>query len=145
MLALGGLLALSPMLRAADTNTPDANTPPPAARGGRMMGPNIDQVAKDLNLTDDQKAKVKTILDDRQQKIRQLMQDIRDGKVDRADRTTKMQAIRDDTDKQLKDAGLTQDQIDKFNQLTAPRGRRNATPPAGGDNTAPATAAPPQA
>lgn len=143
-LAVGGLLALSPMLRAADTNAPAAGTPPPAGApgmrgGGRMMGPDIDQVAKNLNLTDDQKAKVKTILDDRQQKMRQLMQDMRDGKVQRSDMRTKMQTIRDDTDKQLKDAGLTQEQVDKFNEMTGPRQRRNA--PAT-DNAKPATEKP---
>jgi periplasmic protein CpxP/Spy len=144
MLAVGGLLAFSPMLHAADTNAPavpPANSPT-NARAGRMLGPNLDQLAKDLNLTDDQKAKVKPVLEDQQQKRRQLFQDMRDGKVERSDMRTKMQAIQDDTDKQLKDAGLTQDQIDKFNQMTGSRNRRG---PRGGENNTNAPAAnPPQ-
>ena len=81
-LALGGLLTLSPALRADDaTNTPPsappAGGPPPGDRGPGMRGrgPNFDMIAQRLNLTDDQKPKVKAILDDQQEQMRDLWQE----------------------------------------------------------------------
>jgi Spy/CpxP family protein refolding chaperone len=132
-LAVGTLLAFSPMLRAADTNAPTAGTPPPAGASpkggmrGRMMGPNIDQIAKDLNLTDDQKAKVKTVLDDQRTKFQDLM---KDTSLSREDRRTKMQAIRADTNAKMKDI-LTSDQYAQWEKMRpGARQRRNAAPPA---------------
>ncbi len=115
MLAVGGLLALSPALLAADTNAPaNPTTNAPAAgggRGGRMMGgPSLDQLATQLALTDDQKTKVKPILDDRDQKLKDLRADTTLSQQDRRD---KMQKIRDDVTTKLKDV-LTPDQFDKF-------------------------------
>jgi len=134
VLAAGTMLALSSTLMAADTNAPAAKDNgtnagtaggPPGFRGrGGMMGQNIDQrvdqIAKDLNLTDDQKAKLKTAMQDRQQKMMQLFQD---NSLSRDDRMAKRKTITEDFDKALKDAGLTQDQVDKISQMGGGRMR----------------------
>ena len=64
-LIAGSLIAGSSALQAQDAPA----TPPPAGGppGGRGAGQNFDQIAKQLELTDDQKPKVKTILDDMRQ------------------------------------------------------------------------------
>jgi len=146
MLAVSGLLALSPTLFAQDTNTPPAGapaSPPPGMRGGRMMGPNLDQLAKDLNLTDDQKAKVKPILDDQRQQMMDLRNDPNFSSLSREDRMAKMKTIRDSTTAKMKDV-LTPDQFDQYQKMgPGMRQRRNAAPPA--DNGTNAPAAPPQA
>src|SRR5690348_1942743 len=98
VLALGGLLTLSPALRADDaTNTPPAGGPPPGDRGPGMRGrgPNFDMIAQRLNLTDDQKPKVKEILDGQRQQMRDLFQN---QDLSREDRMAKMKTIREDTD-----------------------------------------------
>ncbi|HZF01617.1 MAG TPA: hypothetical protein VE344_06945 [Methylomirabilota bacterium] len=136
-LAIGGLLALSPALVAADTNTPPAGAPGMKAH----TGPNIDQIAKNLNLTDDQKAKVKTILDARRQKMMDLRNDT---SLSREDKMAKVKTIQEDTIAQLKAIPLTQEQVDK---LTKPPMRQHRPPPAGSDNNAGGgdkPAAPPQ-
>ena len=125
-LAAGSLLVGSQALAQDSTNAVPA-TPPAGGRGMRGA-PNIDQLATTLKLTDDQKTKVKPILDAQQQKIRDLRADTT---LSPEDRRTKMQAIRDDTLKQLKDV-LTPEQYDQYQKL-GQRGRRNAppaTPPA---------------
>ena len=131
-LIAGGMLA-GAALQAQDA-TP--NTPPPArpARGMRG-GPTLDQLTTDLKLTDDQKAKVKTILDGQAQKIK----DVRgDDTLSTADKRSKMQEIRADTTKQMKDV-LTPEQFEQYQKMIQPgRGRRA---PAG--TNAPA-ATPPQ-
>jgi len=135
-LAIGGMVALSPALLAADTNTPPAA--PPGAPGGpggpppRMgrMGPNVDELVKDLNLTDDQKTKVKTALEARQQKMRELFQD---STTSREDKMAKRKTIFEDTDKKLKEAGLTQEQIDKLDRM-GPRTRAQRPGGPGGEN-----------
>jgi|SRR6185437_13226643 len=137
-LAIGGLLAISPLVNAADTNAPAAGATPPAGtqggRGGRMMGPNVDQIAKDLNLTDDQKAKVKTVLDDQRTKMQDLM---KDTSVPRQDRRTKMQAIHDDTNAKMKTI-LTPDQYTQW-EKTGPGNRQRRNAPPATDTTKPAT------
>ena len=137
-LAASSLLVGIPARAQDSTNatpaTPPAGAPPGGGRG--MRGPNLDQLATTLNLTDDQKAKVKTILDTQRQK----MSDLRaDTSLSREDRRTKMQAIRQDTTDQMK-AVLTPDQFDQYQKMQ-PRGRRNA-PPAVDTNAPPAN--PPQ-
>jgi periplasmic protein CpxP/Spy len=146
-LAAGSLLVWSPALRAADTNTPSSTPPagaPPAGQrpSGMRGGSNLDQLAQQLNLTNDQKAKVKPILEARDQKMRDLRGDTT---MSQEDRRIKMQAIRQDVTTQLK-AVLTPEQFDKW-QKSSPMGRgpRNSPPPgnekAGSTN---APAAPPQ-
>ena len=150
-LVAGNLLAWSPALRAADTNTPPATPPAGAPPGGQrppgMRGPNLDQLAQQLNLTDDQKAKVKTILDGQMQKMRELRNDT---SLSPEDRRPKMQSIREETMAQMK-AALTPDQFDQWQKLTQ-RNRRpggpggpGGPPPGGGrPGGTNAPAAPPQ-
>ncbi|HKW30571.1 MAG TPA: hypothetical protein VJT54_14640 [Verrucomicrobiae bacterium] len=145
-LALGGLLTMSPALRADDaTNTPPAappaGGPPPGDRGPGMRGrgPNFDMIAQRLNLTDDQKPKVKEILDGQRQQMRDLFQN---QDMSREDRMAKMKTVREDTDAKLK-AVLTSDQFEQWQKMESRmRGPRNRPPGEGGTN-APA-AAPPQ-
>jgi periplasmic protein CpxP/Spy len=150
-LVAGNLLAWNVAVRAADTNTPPAKPapggPPQGQRpGGGMMrgGPNLDQMAQQLNLTDDQKAKVKTILENRDKKMAEFRGD---NSASQEDRRAKMQALREETSTQMK-AVLTPEQFEKWQQMS-PRGRRQGGPAGGppgserpGDTNAPA--APPK-
>jgi|GEM_PF-1154705 len=126
VLAAGSLLTLSSTsLFAADTNSPPANeNGGPGLRGRGMGGPDIEQIAKDLNLTDDQKTKVKAAMETRRQKMMELFQD---KNASREDRMAKRQTIMEDFNKALKDAGLTQEQIDKLDKM-GPGGRRGQRP-----------------
>ncbi|MGH7993189.1 MAG: hypothetical protein ACREDQ_06715 [Limisphaerales bacterium] len=144
-LAVGGLLTLSPALRADDaTNTPPAAPPAGGPPGMRARGPNFDMIAQQLNLTDDQKPKVKEILDGQRQQMRDLRQD---QDMSREDRMAKMKSIREDTDAKLK-AVLTADQFGQWQKMESRmRGPRNGPPggppPGEGGTNAPA-ASPPQ-
>jgi Spy/CpxP family protein refolding chaperone len=143
-LATGSLLVFSPAATAADTNapamTPPAGAPPPGARGGPRGGPTLDQIAQQLNLTDDQKAKVKPILDTRDQKMKDLRADTT---LSQEDRRTKMQTIRQETTDAMKGV-LTPEQFDKYQEMQQ-RARNRAGGAAGG-GAAPAAppATPPQ-
>ena len=143
-LVVGSLLAWNPALRAADTNTPPSappvGAPPPGQRPPGMRGPNFDQLAQQLELTDDQKPKVKSILDAQNQKMRDLRNDT---SLAPEDRRPKMQSIREETATQLK-AVLTPDQFEKFQKMT--QRRRPGGPPPGGERpgSTNAPAAPPQ-
>jgi protein CpxP len=145
-LAAGSLLVWSPALRAADTNTPPstppAGAPPAGQRPPGMRGPTLDQLAQQLNLTDDQKAKVKPILEARDKKIADLRGDT---SLSQEDRRTKMQSIREETTAQMK-AVLTPEQFDKYQKMTQ-RGPRPGGPRPGGEEKAGgpnAPAAPPK-
>jgi periplasmic protein CpxP/Spy len=146
VLAAGSLLVWSPALRAGDTNTPPstppAGAPPAGQRPPGMRGTiTLDQLAQQLNLTDDQKAKVKPILEARDQKVRELRGDT---SLTPEDRRAKMKALRDDMTTQMK-AILTPEQFDKWQKLP-PAGMRDrrAGPPPGG-NPPPAGTPPPAA
>ena len=150
-LIAGNLVAWSPASRAADTNTPPATPPagaPPAGpRGPGMRGQlHMDQLAKQLELTDDQKAKVQPIMDAERQKMRDLHQNPDFASMSQEDRAGKMKAIHDDMVAQMK-AVLTPEQFEKWQKLPqmGMRGRRPGPPPegvqAGGTN---APAAPPK-
>jgi periplasmic protein CpxP/Spy len=130
-LVAGNMLAWNLALRAAETNTPPAKPAADAAQPGQrpqgmMRGPNLDQLAQQLNLTDDQKAKVKPILEARDKKVAELRGDT---SLSQEDRRAKMQAIRDETASQMKTV-LTAEQFEKWQQM-AQRGRRPGGPPAG--------------
>ena len=135
-LAAGSLLVWSQASRAADTNTPPSTPPagaPPAGQHppGMRGGATLDQLAQQLNLTDDQKVKVKPILDARDQKMRDLRGDT---SLTPEDRRARMKALRDDMTMQMK-AVLTPEQFDKWQKMSPAgmmRDRRNGTPPGGG-------------
>jgi Spy/CpxP family protein refolding chaperone len=141
-LVAGNLLAWNLTLRAADTNTPPAGAPPAGQRPPMMRGgPNVDQLAKMLDLTDDQKAKVKPIFEARDKKIADLRGDTN---LSQEDRRTKMQSIREETTAQMK-AILTPEQFDKYLKMTQ-RGPRPGGPRPGGEKAGgpDAPAAPPK-
>jgi protein CpxP len=132
-LVASSIFAADYAVRAQDsTNTPAAGARPPGgpgARGGRM---NFDNIATQLELTDDQKTKAKPIFTEMMQK----MQDLRsDTSLDQAGRRTKMKDIRDDANTKLKEV-LTDEQYTKWQKMS--QGRR----PAGGPGAAPAATAP---
>jgi Spy/CpxP family protein refolding chaperone len=106
-----------------------------------MRGPTLDQLAQQLDLTDDQKAKVKPILEARDKKIGDLRGDTT---LSQEDRRTKMQSIREETVAQMK-AVLTPEQFDKWQKMTQ-HGRRPGGPPPGGEKAGGtnAPAAPPK-
>ena len=122
-LVAGNLLAWNLALRAADTNTPPTEASPAGQRAPGMRGPNLDQLAEQLNLTDAQKPKVKSILDAQMQKMRDLRNDT---SLAQEDRRPKMQSIREETTAQLK-AVLTPDQFDKWQKMNQ-RNRRPGGP-----------------
>jgi periplasmic protein CpxP/Spy len=131
-LVAGNLLAWNPALRAADTNTPPAAKPANACPDGKqrpmgMMrgGPGLDQIAQQLNLTEDQKAKVKPILEERDKK----MMEMRGGTgLSQEERRAKMQAIRQETVTQMK-AVLTPEQFEKWQKIPPfGRGPRSGPP-----------------
>src|SRR6185312_10586572 len=111
--------------------------PPGGRGGGRMMGPNADQLAKDLDLNDAEKAKVKTIIDDQQKKMTELRADTA---LSQTDRRAKMQTIREDTAAKMKEA-LPADKFEKFQQQQQQMRQRFQR---GGGTNAPAPAAAPK-
>jgi len=144
-LIAGSMLATDSAVRAQDsTNTPPAGARPPGgpgARGGRM---NFDNIATQLELTDDQKTKAKPVFSDMMQK----MQDLRsDTTLEQTDRRAKMKEIRDDTNAKLKEI-LTDEQYAKWMKIgqgnRRPPGGAGAPPPAAPPATPPATTPPQQ-
>ena len=132
-LVVGSLFAGSTLSAQDSNNTPPAGAPPggPGQRGR----PNFEQIAKQLELTDDQKPKVKAVLDEQQQKIADLR---KDTSLAPEDRRAKVKEIRDASTAKLKDI-LTAEQLAKCQKLGSgnrrPPGGSGATPPpAGGDN-----------
>jgi protein CpxP len=124
-LVAGSLFAGNATLQAQDnTNTPPAGAPPggPGMRGR----PNLEQIAKDLGLTDDQKAKLKTIMEDQQTKMKALRADT---SIAQTDKRAKAKEIRDATQAQIK-AILTPEQLTKWQQHMQRNRPPGGTPPA---------------
>lgn len=136
-MALGSMLALGTAF-AAETNAPAASAPPaggppPGGQGMRGRGPNLEQLAKDLNLTDDQKEKVKAVLDDQRQKMGELRN------VPQDERRTKMQALREEVNTKMK-AILNEEQYAKWEKSRPMMGsgrQRNGGAANGGETKAP--------
>lgn len=130
-LALAALLA-GGLFAGNALQAQDSSTAPPARQRGR--GLNIDNLAKQLDLSDAQKPKVKAVLDEMQKKMRELRLDT---SLSREDRRAKMKEIRDASSTKLKDI-LTADQFAKWEKMR-PAGRRNGagTPPPSGDTKPP--------
>jgi Spy/CpxP family protein refolding chaperone len=140
LLAVSGLLALTPALLAADTNTPPAGGPPGGGMRGRG-GPSIEQLTTNLSLTADQIPKVKAVLDEQRQKMGEVFQN---QDLSQEDRRAKMKEVRDEMTAKMKDI-LTPDQFEKWQkEQQNMRNRRPGGPPPGGGNGAPPAGAPPQ-
>ena len=111
--------------------------------GHRQMPGVDDQIkhlSKKLNLSDDQQAKLKPILEDQRKQMEAIHND---SSLSREDRFSKMQALRQSSDAQIKSV-LTEEQQKSLDKMRAEqqdrmkqwrRGSDNAppSPPAGGN------------
>jgi len=103
-----GLLAGSNALQAQDA---PAGKPPGAQGEHGMRGrPNVDQIAKELNLTDDQKTQFKAALEDQQTKMKDLH---KDTSLSAEDKRAKAKEIRQATEAKIKEI-LTPVQLKKW-------------------------------
>jgi protein CpxP len=109
-LVAAGLLGGTSLQAQDSTNTPSA-TPPPGAHGMRGR-PSLDQIAKELNLTDDQKTKMKAALEDQQKQIHALREDT---SLSTEDKRAKAKTIREATQAKLKEI-LTPEQFEKLHK-----------------------------
>lgn len=131
VIAMAGLLAFSSSA-SAQTNAPPAGGRQGAGRqGGRGQGveQQMTRLTEQLKLTDEQKPKVKAVLDEQDKKIMELR-----GNTGTApeDRRAKLQSIREDSNKKLKEV-LTAEQFTKYEELQRQqRGRRAGTVTPGG-------------
>ena len=123
-LALAALVAGS-LLAGTALQAQDAPKEKPAMRGR----PNAEQIAKDLNLTDDQKAKVKTALEDQQTKMKALHED---KSLSTEDRKAKSKEIREATQTTIKGI-LTPEQLEKWQKMQ--HNHKGGTKPAAGTET----------
>jgi Spy/CpxP family protein refolding chaperone len=127
-LAVSGLLAFSASLPA---QTNDSQATPPRAGGGRMtVEARLENLSKQLNLTEDQKPKVKAVLEDQQKKFAEL----RDATPE------ERRAARDEMNAKMK-AILTPEQFTKYEAMPRGPGRRSQ----GGDTNNAAGGAKPDA
>ena len=144
-LALAAVMAGS-LFAAGALQAQDATNTPPAGgqhSGGLRGRPNIDQIAKDLGLTDDQKAQVKAALDDTQAKLKALRDD---SSLSAEDKKAKVKEIRDANQAKMKEI-LTPEQFAKWQKHAPhnrPPGGGAGGPPQGGGNKPPGADAPPQ-
>jgi Spy/CpxP family protein refolding chaperone len=128
LLAMGGMLALTPALTAQETNAPAT---PPAAGERAMHARGLQGQLKQLDLTPEQQPKVKAALEGMTQKIKDLRADTG---LTPEDRRSKMKEIREQTNETMKTI-LTPEQYEKW--LTIGPGAKHKHPAAA--PTAPAT------
>jgi periplasmic protein CpxP/Spy len=106
-LVLGGLLACTNLTNAQD------------AKGGnrRQLSPQqrVEQLDNQLKLTADQKTKLTALFDEQGKKLRELRAD---KTLSQEDRRTKVRAINEADNKQIKDI-LTPEQNEKYQKLHA--------------------------
>lgn len=138
LLALGGLMTLSPIARADDAPAqPAPSTPAPEAGakgGGRAnMREQMDKLFTAIKATDDQKDKLKTIFKDRNEKFKALRDDT---SISQEDRTAKRKDITKDINAKVKDV-LSADQYEQYLAFQKEQGHRGkkggqstTTPPA---------------
>ena len=94
-------------------------------RGGMSAEQRVEQMKKDLNLTDEQVPKVKAVFEDQQKK----MQDLR-SETDQTARRTKMREIMEETQTKMKGI-LTDEQFKKW-QEASPYGKKSGGSKSGG-------------
>jgi len=144
---LAGLLSLGfGAGNALAQETQDAPPPPPAGQQtgqgmGRGMGhrsmesvdDQIKHLSKKLNLTDDQQAKLKPIFEDQRKQMAVIHND---SSLSREDRFSKMQALRQSSDAQIKSV-LNEEQQKSFDKMRAEQQERMKQWRRGGDNAPP--------
>jgi protein CpxP len=143
---LAGLLSLG--LSAFAQDTQEAPPPPAAGQGqgtgqgmGRGMGrrpmesvdDQIAHLSKKLNLSADQQAKLKPIFEDQRKQMEAIHND---SSLSREDRFSKMQALRQSSDTQIKGV-LTDEQQKSFDKMRADQQDRMKQWHKGGDNAPP--------
>ena len=150
---LAGVLSLGLAAgNALAQDTQDAPPPPPPGQGtgqgmGRGMGrrpmesvnDQIKHLSKKLNLSDDQQAKLKPILEDQRKQMEAIHSDT---SLSREDRFSKMQALRQSSDAQIKGV-LNEEQQKNFDKMRADQQdrmkqwRKDAPPPPPPSGSAP--------
>jgi periplasmic protein CpxP/Spy len=126
-------------------DTQETPPPPPSGQGkgmGRRPMESVDEqvqhLTKKLNLSDDQQAKLKPILEDQHKQMEAIHND---SSLSREDRFSKMQALRQSSDAQIK--GLLNDEQQKnFDKMRADQQDRMKNWHRGGDNAPPAGGSP---
>jgi Spy/CpxP family protein refolding chaperone len=110
-LVLGGLVAGSTMVRAADaTDGTSKKGKGGGKRGGMSVEQTMEKLTTELTLTDEQKPKVKTVIEESTKKMTEMYGDT---SIAATDRRSKRQEIMDDREKELKKI-LTPDQLEKY-------------------------------
>jgi periplasmic protein CpxP/Spy len=117
---------------------PDQQSGPGMGRGmGHRQMPSVDDqikhLSKKLNLSDDQQAKLKPIFEDQHKQMEAIHSD---SSLSREDRFSKMQALRQSTDAQIKGV-LTEEQQKSFDKMRAEQQDRMKQWRRGGDNSTP--------
>jgi periplasmic protein CpxP/Spy len=123
---------------------PEQQQPPSGQQLGQGMGrhmgrrpmPSVDDqlkhLTKKLNLSDDQQAKLKPILEDQSKQMDTIHND---SSLSREDRFSKMQALRQNSDTQIKSV-LNEDQQKNFDKMREEQHDRMGKWHKGGDNAA---------
>jgi Spy/CpxP family protein refolding chaperone len=122
-LLLAGMVTLKPLGLAADkpADKPDAAKPDAPRRERREQARDrIEQMAKELNLSDDQKTKLKPVFQHEAEKMKALRDDT---SLSREQRREKLKAIRDDFVGKVKEV-LTKEQFEKWEKLREQRPQR---------------------
>jgi Spy/CpxP family protein refolding chaperone len=105
--AVAGVLSLQPLTRAADTNEP---APPTGGDRLAAQRERMQEMARELNLTDEQKEKLQTIIREQMEKVRDLRQDASLAQPERAE---KFKAIREEIIAEARKV-LTPEQFEKW-------------------------------
>jgi Spy/CpxP family protein refolding chaperone len=109
ILAVGGLLAFNPVLRAAEEKEAKKSEGRKEGRGA-VMQERMDKMTTELKLTDEQKQKVQAAWKERAEKMRGL----RDATPE--ERREKGKAAMDEYDKKMKEI-LTSEQYEKWSKM----------------------------
>jgi Spy/CpxP family protein refolding chaperone len=122
----GSLLAGTALLAQDSTNTPPAGAP-------GLRRPNAEQIAKQLDLSDDQKTKVKAALEEQQSKMKALRED---ASLSQEDKRAKAKELRESFIEKMKEI-LTPEQFEKWQKIMQHRTRPGAGGPPPAGDTAP--------
>jgi Spy/CpxP family protein refolding chaperone len=114
ILTLAGVVGLSPTVRAAENS---ATAQPAQNERGAAIRQRIQEVAKELGLTDTQREQLKPILQAEFAKMKALRED---QSLTRPEKLEKIKAIRAELLPQLKEI-LTPDQLEKWQKIRQER------------------------
>jgi periplasmic protein CpxP/Spy len=127
-LITGGILTMNAGAQDAPAASQDSQSQPPAppmeGGHGRHKMPSVDEqvkhLTKRLSLNDDQQAKVRSALTDQRAQMEQIHND---SSLSREDRGSKMKAIHESTNSQIRSV-LNEDQQKKFDEMQQKREAR---------------------